>query len=90
MANINVTISIDRNLKLDSERLLSELGLSMSGAMSIFLKQALRKGGLPFEVVLSPEQIFYQKLQAGQDQIDRGETVSGEELFKRLEKKYEL
>lgn len=32
--------------------MLDELGLSMSGAMNIFLRAVIREGGLPFDVRL--------------------------------------
>ena len=32
--------------------MLDELGLSMSGAMNIFLRAVVREGGLPFDVRL--------------------------------------
>lgn len=35
--------------------MLDELGLSMSGAMNIFLRAVIREGGLPFDVRLESE-----------------------------------
>lgn len=88
MANTNVTITMDKNLKADVERLFDELGLSMSGAISLFARQALRTGGLPFEVKLSPEQILYQKLEAGQAQIDNGEGLSWNDFKQQVKDRY--
>lgn len=50
MANINVTIQMDENLKLQSEELLKDLGLSLSAAINIFIKQAVREQRIPFEI----------------------------------------
>lgn len=88
MANTNVTITMDKNLKADVERLFDGLGLSMSGAISLFARQALRTGGLPFEVKLTPEQVFYQKLQAGQEQIDNGETIPWNDFRQQVKDRY--
>lgn len=52
MANIN--IRIDDNLKKDAERLFNDLGLNMSTATTMFLKQCLFCHGLPFEVRMDP------------------------------------
>ena len=50
MANINVTIQIDENLKLQSEELFKDLGLSLSAAINMFIKQAVREQCIPFEI----------------------------------------
>ena len=52
MANLN--IRIDDNLKKQAEALFSDLGMSMSTAMTVFLKQAVRTGGIPFELKADP------------------------------------
>ncbi len=51
MANIN--IRVDDELKKQAETMFADLGLNMSTAMTIFLKQAVRYGGIPFDVKLS-------------------------------------
>lgn len=46
------TIRIDPEVKREALAVLDELGLSMSGAMNIFLRAVIREGGLPFDVRL--------------------------------------
>ena len=53
MANIN--IRIDDKLKKEADELYGDLGLSLSGAIKIFLKQSVRESGLPFELKLNRE-----------------------------------
>lgn len=48
-----VSIRIDKDLKAKSERLFDELGLNISSAFTIFLKQSVRENGLPFAVNLN-------------------------------------
>ncbi len=48
--NKNFTIRLDARVKEDAECLFADLGMTLSGAMNIFLHQALIAGGLPFEV----------------------------------------
>ncbi len=57
MQSTNINIRTDRELKENCEKLFESLGLNMSTAINIFLRQSLRVGGLPFEVKLdsSPE-----------------------------------
>lgn len=45
-------IRIDSNVKAQANALFKELGLDMSGAVNIFLRQCILRGGLPFNVEL--------------------------------------
>lgn len=48
MANIN--IRVDDEVKTQAQELFASLGLDMSTAMNIFLRQAIAFGGIPFMV----------------------------------------
>ena len=52
MATIPTQIRIDSTLKQQAADLFSSLGMDMSGAVSIFLRQCVLRGGLPFAVEL--------------------------------------
>lgn len=52
MATVPTQVRIDENLKKQATELFSQLGIDMSSAMNIFLKQCVMRGGLPFEVVI--------------------------------------
>jgi DNA-damage-inducible protein J len=52
MANLN--IRVDDTLKKQAEAVFSELGMSLSTATTVFLKQAVRCNGIPFELRLDP------------------------------------
>ena len=52
MATVPTQIRIDEDLKKQAAELLSQLGLDMSSAMNIFLKQCVLHEGLPFNVEL--------------------------------------
>lgn len=45
-----INIQIDTNVKKEATLVLTDLGLSMSSAINLFLKQVIKKNGLPFEV----------------------------------------
>ena len=51
-AQANLNIRTDAEVKLAAEQLFEALGLNMSTAVNIFLRQAIRRGGLPFDVTL--------------------------------------
>ncbi|MCL2539169.1 MAG: type II toxin-antitoxin system RelB/DinJ family antitoxin [Oscillospiraceae bacterium] len=46
----NVSIRLDAKLKKQAEELFSDLGLNMTTAMTMFLRQAIRNQGIPFEI----------------------------------------
>ncbi len=50
MANVQTQIRIDKEVKQDATALFKSLGLDMSSAVNIFLRQCLIHGGLPFQV----------------------------------------
>jgi DNA-damage-inducible protein J len=52
MATIPTQIRIDATVKDQASRLFADLGMDMSGAVNIFLRQCILHGGLPFSVTL--------------------------------------
>ena len=52
MPTTNLNIRIDAELKKQSEQIFNELGLNMSTAITVFLRQAVRSNGIPFEMRL--------------------------------------
>lgn len=48
MATTNVTIRMDTELKKQAEVVLNELGMNMSTAYTVFIKQLVRDGRFPF------------------------------------------
>lgn len=50
MARTSTNISLDPQLKHDSQELFADLGIDLSTAITLFLKQSLRVQGLPFAV----------------------------------------
>ena len=53
-----LTIRIDHQLKDDATRLFESLDMSLNTAISVFLHQAVREGGLPFQ----PEPVTLDQL----------------------------
>ena len=52
MATVPTQVRIDENLKKQASELFAQLGMDMSSAMNIFLRQRVLRGGLPFSVEL--------------------------------------
>ncbi len=54
MAQTNINIRMDENLKQQFDRLCNELGLNMSTAINVFAKTVVREQRIPFELSLAP------------------------------------
>ncbi len=52
MATVPTQVRIDGTLKKQSAELFSQLGIDMSSAVNMFLKQCVMRGGIPFEVTV--------------------------------------
>ena len=52
MASTNFSVRMDSEIKQQCEALYGELGMNLTTAINVFLRQSLRAGGFPFEVRL--------------------------------------
>ena len=50
MATVNMSIRMDTELKKQAEAMFSDMGLNMTTAMNMFLRQVVRQGRIPFEI----------------------------------------
>ena len=48
----NFSVRMDSDIKKQCEKLYGELGMTLTTAINVFLRQSLRSGGFPFEVKL--------------------------------------
>ena len=56
MAQIN--IRIDDELKARADNIFEELGLNMTTAFTMFVRQTIRQGGIPFEVTTRTDPFY--------------------------------
>ena len=49
----NVSFRIDTDVKNQADRLFSQLGLNMTTAFNIFLRQSVREGSIPFNITVN-------------------------------------
>lgn len=86
----NISIRMDTKLKAQAEELFSELGMNLSTAFNIFVRQSLREGGIPFEITLNQpnKETIAAMLEA--QRIAKDPAVKGytdiDELFEDLNK----
>lgn len=62
----NINIRVDSDLKEEMRQVCEALGLDITTALTIFMKQVAREKRIPFEITLDP---FYSK--ENMEEIDR-------------------
>jgi len=71
MSNVNITFRLDENTKKQAEALFSELGMSLSTAFNIFLRQSIREQQLPFAVTKNvPNNITIKAIENAENGVD--------------------
>lgn len=74
MKNVNVTLRVDEDLKRQADALFSELGLNLTTAFNIFLRQSVREQQIPFRVSKNvPNAVTLSAMDAS----ERGEDLYG-------------
>ena len=58
MALTSISVKIDKELKAEADRLFNALGIPLSTAMNIFIRQAVQKQAIPFEIALDEKAQF--------------------------------
>jgi len=87
MSTTNVSVRMDTELKQQSERLFSEMGLNMTTAFTVFAKAVVREGRIPFEIKADP---FYnrtnlERLARAAKDMDEGIRVTAHEPYEAAE-----
>jgi DNA-damage-inducible protein J len=49
----NVSFRVDTDVKNQADKLFSQLGLNMTTAFNMFLRQSIREGSIPFTVTIN-------------------------------------
>ena len=84
----NISIRMDAELKTQADALFGELGMNLSTAFNIFVRQALREGRLPFEISLNQPNRETVAAMLEAERIAKDPTVKGyddlDELFADL------
>ena len=78
-----ISLRVDDDVKRNAERTLTDIGLSMSTAINIFLKKVARENRIPFELSADP---FYS--QENIDELER--RVANVRAGKSTLKEHEL
>ncbi|MGN0005628.1 MAG: type II toxin-antitoxin system RelB/DinJ family antitoxin [Candidatus Gastranaerophilaceae bacterium] len=90
MATVNMSIRMDTELKKQADAMLADMGLNMTTAMNMFLRQVVRQGKIPFEIATDiPNSETLAAMKEMDDMISgkipAKKYTSTDELFKDLE-----
>lgn len=68
MSTTNLNIRTDKAVKDQAEAIFNELGLSLTTAVNMFLRTAIRENGIPFELKLDvPNEITAKAIKEGKE-----------------------
>lgn len=94
----NVFVRVEPEVKEQAEKILSELGIPMSNAVGMFLRQVVLQRGIPFEMKLPKETPLAfgsltkegrdRELEKGMEDIREGRVYSAESVLEELHRDY--
>ena len=88
--NANISIRMDGDIKKQADALFAELGMNISTAFNIFIRQALREGRIPFDISLNQPKKDTIAALLEAEKIAKDPTVKGytdiNELFTDLKR----
>ncbi|WP_088225050.1 type II toxin-antitoxin system RelB/DinJ family antitoxin [Desulfosporosinus sp. FKB] len=94
----NLYVRLEPGLKEQAESVLGQLGIPVSNAVNIFLKQVVMQRGIPFDVKLPPiqhaalsdltEKEINEELEKGYTDFTQGNTKSAEKVFSDIHRDY--
>ncbi|MBQ2454805.1 MAG: type II toxin-antitoxin system RelB/DinJ family antitoxin [Firmicutes bacterium] len=86
----NISIRMDSDLKAKAEALFGELGMNLTTAFNIFVRQSIREGGIPFDISLNQPNKETVAAMLEAERISKDPSVKGyndlDELFADLKK----
>ena len=84
----NISIRMDADLQAQADARFAELGMNLSTAFNIFVRQSLREGGIPFDISLNQPNRETVAAMLEAEQIAQDPSVKGytdlDELFADL------
>lgn len=94
----NLYVRLEPGLKEQAELVLGQLGIPVSNAVNIFLKQVVMQRGIPFDVKLTAikpvalsdltEIELNEELEKGYADFTKGNTKSAEKAFSDIRRDY--
>lgn len=71
MAKVSTNISIDADVKKQAQELFAKLGMDLSTAVNIFLRQSIRSQSIPFEITAEiPNNVTFSAMESAENCSD--------------------
>jgi DNA-damage-inducible protein J len=96
----NIFARVEPEIKEQAELVLEQLGIPMSNAIGLFLRQVVLQRGIPFELKLPQskplslgtltEDQFNAEIEKGLDDLTAGRVVSAENVVERMRQDYRI
>ena len=94
----SVYTRVDPEIKQQAEAILSQLGIPMSNAVDIFLRQVVIHRGIPFDMVLPSaaplavgsltKEQFDAEMRKGIEDMEAGRVIPAEDVEARIRSRY--
>jgi DNA-damage-inducible protein J len=96
----NIFARVEPEIKEQAELVLEQLGIPMSNAIGLFLRQVVLQRGIPFELKLPQskplsvgtltEEQFNAEIEKGLADLTAGRVVSAENVAERMRQDYRI
>ena len=96
----NVFARVEPDIKEQAEAILDQLGIPMSNAVGMFLRQIVMQRGIPFEMKLPAttplaygnltKEQFIAEIEKGMADIENGNVVSADEAESYMRQKFSV
>jgi DNA-damage-inducible protein J len=94
----NIFARVEPEIKEQAEKVLAQLGIPMSNAIGLFLRQVVLQRGIPFDMKLPQneplsigtlsEERFNAEIEKGLADLAGGKVVSADKVAERLRRDY--
>jgi len=81
----SLNIKIDRDLKAEADGLFNALGMTLSTAVNIFVRQAVREQAIPFQIQLNEKGQFHRLLNTMRAEAAKQGFMNDEEINKEIQ-----
>lgn len=96
----SIFVRVEPEIKEGAEKVLDKLGIPMSNAIGLFLRQVIIQNGIPFDLKLPKHDYidmsklsrkqFDNEIQKGFDDLENGRVTEAGQVAEKFKRKYNL
>ena len=96
----NIFARVEPEIKEQAEHVLEQLGIPMSNAIGLFLRQVVMQRGIPFDVKLQQnkplaignlsEEDFNEEIEKGLTDLSAGRVTSADRVAEKIRQDYDV